>query len=374
MICINITEGTVYFPTIFAFQSTSTIPWNPMESLGFFGFFPVVRQRFAMSDRDALLCLYESTKGPRWYNKKSEQGYIWFDHESYRGWYGVEVDEGGHVRVLNLPENRLEGKFPDSTRLKRLTGLTDLNLTYNILSGVLPKSIGYLQSLQRLHLGWNRFSGPFPSAILQLKYMRNLRLDHNEFTGPLPPELGENFPAMEHLDLSFNKFDGVVPDEIKTYTTLRYIDLRNNLLEGFFPVDILAYRAWVSPPTPPPEPDEDNIEEGSKLEEGGQGQDRSSEELFIDEQSTDLNMRCEEKEVKEEEEEEEGKRLGNANPLSLLGSPSIHGLIASSTVLPILAGVQRAHNRDYVFKIFESAKSSAQSKMTSPSPASRDAK
>ena len=57
-------------------------------------------------DREALLALYWSTRGPRW---KRNQG--WADNaDDLSSWHGVTLDEHGRVSRLDLNRNQLDGE------------------------------------------------------------------------------------------------------------------------------------------------------------------------------------------------------------------------------------------------------------------------
>lgn len=82
------------------------------------------------SDRDALCCIFEFTRGKeRWYNKNN-----WLSNVRTGLWYGV-VMEAGHVLRLNLNSNRLEGIIPNNDRLKSLVNLAYLSLSSNLIYG-----------------------------------------------------------------------------------------------------------------------------------------------------------------------------------------------------------------------------------------------
>jgi hypothetical protein len=211
-----------------------------------------------MSDRDALLCLYEATrgKGPRFELGWTDRG-DWFRKENLKTFRFIEVDEGGHVKRIDVSENRLEDELPNDKRMLKLVNLEDFIVVRNMLYGIPPPILGQLQSLRRLHLAWNKFEGPFPECLLQLKRLKNLRLDHNLFHGPIPATITD-LTEMEYLDLSYNNFDGFVPLEFRDkWTTLRYLDLSgNHFLSNSInngedsgpdpiPSSIVHYRQWV---------------------------------------------------------------------------------------------------------------------------------
>jgi flagellar basal body-associated protein FliL len=109
-------------------------------------------------------------------------------------WSGVTCDgvlgatTTGRVTGLQLPKLGVTGRLPADVAL--LTDLTNLNLTYNFLSGPIPSSWGTsshsLTSLTALDLGGNDLTGPVLSTFAALTALTGLWLFHNRFTGPFP--------------------------------------------------------------------------------------------------------------------------------------------------------------------------------------------
>ena len=60
-----------------------------------------------ISDRAALVALYEATDGPNWTNQDN-----WLTHAPLKDWYGVEVNAEGRVISLDLYRNGLVGELP----------------------------------------------------------------------------------------------------------------------------------------------------------------------------------------------------------------------------------------------------------------------
>ena len=88
-------------------------------------------------------------------------------------WDGVTVV--ARVTVLLLNNKDLRGVLPAA--LNRLTGLTQLNLSHNQLSGEIPDLSG-LTALEILHLNNNQLSGPVPD-LSGLTALTSIDLDNN---------------------------------------------------------------------------------------------------------------------------------------------------------------------------------------------------
>ena len=85
---------------------------------------------------------------------------------------------------LDLSGNRLSGVMPDA--MGELTSLKFLMLQDNHLTGTLPKSLEAMTSLEEIFLSHNKFEGHLTENIGFLEHLRGLRVDHNLLTGALP--------------------------------------------------------------------------------------------------------------------------------------------------------------------------------------------
>ncbi|KAG6542762.1 hypothetical protein Mapa_015839 [Marchantia paleacea] len=137
------------------------------------------------------------------------------------------------LRVLKLGRNRFSGRLQTS-RLPALlqSPLEDLDLHGNNFSGNLP---GLGAGLLKLDFSSNSFSGPVPALneILSLEY---LDLSFNQFDGGLPQDISLQ-SSLKRLGLADNKLSGSVPS-LSAMVSLEYLDLSSNLFTGVFPSNV----------------------------------------------------------------------------------------------------------------------------------------
>ncbi|GKV26038.1 hypothetical protein SLEP1_g35400 [Rubroshorea leprosula] len=93
---------------------------------------------------------------------------------------------------------------------------------------------GILTIFTSIHLSYNKFEGEIPDVIGKLSSLKGLNLSHNNLSGPISPSLG-NLVNLEWLDLSSNGLAGKIPDELVSLTQLEVLNLSNNHLVGRIP-------------------------------------------------------------------------------------------------------------------------------------------
>lgn len=103
-------------------------------------------------------------------------------------------------RVLDLSNQGLT-KIPEYVFSQ--TGLQELNVSYNSLSGAIQSQIGQLKNLKVLNASNNQMTG-VPAEVGQLLKLEVLNLSNNQLTG-LPNELG-NLQNLKTLNLSGNNY------------------------------------------------------------------------------------------------------------------------------------------------------------------------
>lgn len=154
-------------------------------------------------ERDALTDIYHATDGKYWYKK-----WNWCNaFERYSKWYGVVVDNGGHVQTINLRENFLRGNITSLPRLNCLKNLQVLVLSVNKITGELPCNFHELVSLEQLDLSWNQLTGRIPPTLYACSTLKILKLEHNQLEGEIIEDI-QALTELVHLDLSYNRFSG----------------------------------------------------------------------------------------------------------------------------------------------------------------------
>ncbi|KAL5787142.1 hypothetical protein ACOSP7_004091 [Xanthoceras sorbifolium] len=146
-----------------------------------------------------------------------------------------------YLPELNLAEfqdNYLSGSLSENGNSSlNPAKLGQLNLSNNLLSGLLPLSLSNFTSLQILLLSGNQFSGPIPPSIGELRQVLKLDLSRNWLSGEIPQEIG-NCYHLTYLDMSQNNLSGSIPPEISNVHILNYLNLSRNHLSQTIPKSI----------------------------------------------------------------------------------------------------------------------------------------
>ncbi len=214
-----------------------------------------------VTDRAALVALYNATDGPDWENNEN-----WLSDEPLSEWYGVTVNLSGRVSELELDDNNLRGTLP--AELGNLASLTNLNLRSNPLTGQIPPELGDLSNLRTLYLYGTDLSGEIPRELANLTNLETLILWANDLSGTIPDWLGE-LTNLRRLDLDYNNFTGPIPTELGNLTELEILWLAGNKLDGPIPTELgnlaqlgglYLHENSLSGPIPPELGDLDQLE------------------------------------------------------------------------------------------------------------------
>jgi hypothetical protein len=151
----------------------------------------------------------------------------------------ANADEGGVLQLLLLRDNALDGVIPplllaptfpyislaadglNTTCIRAAeSSLVALDLSNNLMSGSVALSdVFSIDTCQRLHYT--------PRTMVQLL------LAGNSFNGSVPPSV--LLPPMSTLSLSYNMFDGELPQAVPGFSTVRSVGLASNNFAGVIP-------------------------------------------------------------------------------------------------------------------------------------------
>ncbi|KAL5987867.1 LRR receptor-like serine/threonine-protein kinase rpk2 [Asimina triloba] len=151
---------------------------------------------------------------------------------------GYLFDKCGNFNGLftNFSYNQLSGKVPAEIG-DRCRSLKLLDASGNKLTGSIPLSFGYLNSLVSLDMSRNNLHGQIPEQFGQLKALQYLLLAGNKLTGIIPATLCQ-LPSLQVLDLSSNSLSGEIPRDLVTLRNLTVLLLSNNELSGQIPLGL----------------------------------------------------------------------------------------------------------------------------------------
>ncbi|XP_058090915.1 receptor protein kinase CLAVATA1 [Magnolia sinica] len=182
----------------------------------------------SLSELDVLIKLKSSLLGPTNKSALSDWNPTLPSPCSFTG---VTCDSDSHVIALNISFIPLFVNFP--TEISLLPNLINLTLSCDNLTGSLPSDLSNLTSLRVFNISNNNFSGIFPSNLPQA--LEILDAYNNNFSGPLPVVGIVHLKKVRHLHLGGNFFYGQIPASYSDLQTLEYLGLNGNALSGRVP-------------------------------------------------------------------------------------------------------------------------------------------
>ncbi|KAG8638360.1 hypothetical protein MANES_14G019985v8 [Manihot esculenta] len=132
------------------------------------------------------------------------------------------------VRFLNLSHNLLSGMVPDLS--SKFVGSPGIDLNSNLFEGPLPLLPSNALSLS---LSKNRFLGSISSICNSIGRKLNfLDLSDNLLSGVLDDDCFMNGQQLVVLNLADNNFSGKIPNSVGSLSELQTFSLRNNSFSG----------------------------------------------------------------------------------------------------------------------------------------------
>ncbi|CAL0315818.1 unnamed protein product [Lupinus luteus] len=184
---------------------------------------------FGSSDIESLLELRKSIQ-----NDPSELSLNSWDSNSVdsygcpQNWYGILCSEGNVVSVT-LDNAGLAGEF-NFLAISGLKMLYNLSIMNNQFTGSILY-IGSLVSLEFLDLSLNKFHGLVPPNIAELSNLLYLNLSSNEFEGAFRIDFYK-LERLKYLDLHSNNFSGDIMNIISQISSVLHVDLSSNNFSG----------------------------------------------------------------------------------------------------------------------------------------------
>ncbi len=173
---------------------------------------------------------------------------LWLNNNALSGHLPSSLGDAVDLTLMDLHSNLLTGPVPSS--FARLRNLEYLWLSYNSLSGPIPPDLAVppgLVSLKLLDLRYNSLTGPIPVEFAHLSGLEDLWISHNSLSGSIPPELGgpasepvgaPGLVSLKLLDLRENDLTGRIPVELARLQQLKDLWLGFNLLTGEIPPEL----------------------------------------------------------------------------------------------------------------------------------------
>ncbi|XP_061999293.1 receptor-like protein 7 [Rosa rugosa] len=156
---------------------------------------------------------------------------------------GVQISEQGsewcraisslpNLRVLSMSSCNLSGPLLES--LAKLQSLSVIRLELNNISAPVPRFFANFSNLTVLSLYQCKLHGTFPKEIFQLPSLQSINLSDNDQLDGSLPEFPRDGP-LQHLDLSWTKFAGLLPNSIGNLKMLSIIDIHDCKFTGPIP-------------------------------------------------------------------------------------------------------------------------------------------
>ena len=155
-------------------------------------------------------------------------------------WRGVGCNSAGRVVSVSLRSSKLSGEGATSlTYLTNLTALTDLDVSFNAFTGVVPDvcrggNAKCAATIARVILSGNMLNGVLPGNFAGCDALKHYDVANNFITGTIP-QLGttaQPLRALEFLSLTFNTISGTIPSSLSVISTLKTLRLGGCKLQG----------------------------------------------------------------------------------------------------------------------------------------------
>ncbi|XP_047268890.1 LRR receptor-like serine/threonine-protein kinase EFR [Capsicum annuum] len=139
--------------------------------------------------------------------------------------------------VVSLVFNSLYGSrlLGEGNIVSNLKELQVLSISFNNITGEIPRNIGCLSKLEEFYIGDNPIKGTIPASLANISILQYVSCKRNCLEGPIPPELGK-LSNLRQLGFGHNyNLIGQIPDVIFNVSSLERIAVNFNNLSGTLP-------------------------------------------------------------------------------------------------------------------------------------------
>ncbi|XP_040380321.1 receptor-like protein kinase 5 [Oryza brachyantha] len=182
---------------------------------------------------------------PSYVTEMPEMEYLDLSQNSFTGGIPPAIWNLPKLQFLYLYSNKLAGDVVINGKIGA-ANLTEIDISVNQLTGLIPESFGSLMNLRYLNLNTNKFSGKIPEVIAQLPALEFLLLFQNNLAGQLPAELGKHSPVLRDIQVDNNNLTGPIPEGVCENRGLWIISASANRLNGSIPAGLAACPALMS--------------------------------------------------------------------------------------------------------------------------------
>ncbi|XWS18045.1 hypothetical protein CRYUN_Cryun32bG0008500 [Craigia yunnanensis] len=159
-----------------------------------------------------------------------------------------------NTKHFHFGKNKLSGQIPSKLFSSDMT-LIHVLFESNELSGILPSTLGFVQTLEVVRFDNNSLDGLLPLNLNNLTSVNALFLSNNRLSGPLPNLTGMNslcalylsnntfdssdvpswfpaLPSLTTLKMEYTQIQGQVPATFFELSNLQTVELKGNQLNG----------------------------------------------------------------------------------------------------------------------------------------------
>ncbi|ONI10732.1 hypothetical protein PRUPE_4G064400 [Prunus persica] len=169
---------------------------------------------------------------PSWFGSFPKLQFIDLSGNQFSGSIPTAIFNLSTLQAIDLRKNQLSGSIPGE--IGNLTMLKSINLDFNNFKEI-PNEIGSIE-LQKFSMQFNALKGPVPLDVFNMSSLTYLGLSGNSLNGTIPDNICQRLPNMQFLLLSYNQFDGPLPSKSWQYCKeLHVLSLSYNNFSGSIP-------------------------------------------------------------------------------------------------------------------------------------------